>query len=217
MSNYNQEITTLWPHSENPSDEAVNIIRRQAAIEAYKYLRDSKGFVHSDKVKELEARINNLTDKLKIAEGVRSHLAAQVAELSNVNENERFIRAVENRVERRIAELKAAEVGGLNPVEVRRMYNEAIRLETAQHAVSRRNMTMTPQLINKDIVNNLSKSCAPVIVYMADGRQAFMRWRDLYTYCNQSGNFDPSPYTHYTLIPKVTLNELLDDDNQANF
>jgi len=73
-----------------------------------------------------------------------------------------------------------------------------------------------PQLLTMDVVVRFAKSNVFVVVYQRDGRLMVTTWRCLHDACFQTGKYDSEPWTHFTVIPRCTLEELTGEDTYGD-
>ena len=219
MNKIRDIVNALWPKVEG-TEEIINKIKREAAVEAINYLRENYGFSeeHKQRERELEAKIKKLTDEAKVNEGVRSHLAAELdkakKELASVT-TEDIERIISNRVAKALAEQKAAAESSKWDAARTEDYRRLVMAERAAVTRDIKGIENMAHILHRDVVIRFCKSNAMVIAYQADGKRAVFRWRDLYLYCHQDGAYDPSPYTHYCPVPNITLEQLININPQT--
>lgn len=153
-------------------------------------------------VEELKKKLEESENKAIDEEDVNRRIEAEKDKLYA-----NFERVLENRVNKALAEEKE-RTHNFDPA-IRKQYNELVKAERMRTTMMIQTQAARPQIITSDVLTRFKTSYAPLVVYNAEGRSFFMRWHDLYTACFTTNEFNTGQFTHYMVVPKVTLEDLI--------
>lgn len=169
--------------------------------------------------KAMQKKLKALEDQLKVNEGVRSHMAAELeaAKEELRKERENRDRVIANRVDEAKANAKNAlretmKTAALSPMQEQSLeeHETLMAANAASEKLDMEKYSTRWRVLTWNIAYRHSHSARMVLLARENGSYILTRWDGILSYINlNDAKRSIAPFTHYMTIPKTSLAYLL--------